>query len=104
MTKDAVTKPIHLSKRKVNDSGPKRRITPAVTPIVRRNVEKAENNAIRMQPRKSYGSEIRTVDLVLHFLPITHEGPFDPIPRKHQPSNDAEGVPAQVHQRSLGVP
>ena len=97
MTKDAVTKPIHLSKRKVNDSGPKRRITPAVTPIVRRNVEKAENNAIRMQPRKSYGSEIRTVDLVLHFLPITHEGSINPVSREHEPSNNACSVPTQVH-------
>ena len=104
MTKDAVTKLIHLSKRKVKDSGPKRRMTPAVTPIVRRNVEKAEDNEIGTQYRKLYSLKTRTIDLVLHLLPITHEGSFDPVPRKHQPSNDAESVPAQVHQRSFGVP
>jgi len=72
-------------------------MTPAVTPIVRRKVEKAENDEVRMRRRELYGIETRTIDLVLHFLPITHEGSFNPIPRKHQPSNNAESVPAQVH-------
>ena len=46
MMRDAVTKPIHLSYKKVNDSGPKRRMTPAVIPIAKRNVEKAGNDKI----------------------------------------------------------
>lgn len=88
----------------MNDSGPKRRITPAVTPIVRRNVEKAEDDEVETRLGEVNGTEMRTIDLVLHFLPITHEGSLDPIPRKHYPSNDAESVPTKVHQCSLGIP
>ena len=93
---------IHSSKRKVNDLGSKRGMTAVVTLIVRGNAEKAGNSEIVTQVGKLYGLRTRTINLVLH-LPITHES-FDPIPRKHQPSNDAESVPAQVHQYRLGSP
>lgn len=65
-------------------------------------MEKAESDEIETRLRKVNGT--RTIYLVLHFLPIAHEGSIDPIPRKYHPRNDAESVPAQVHQRSLGVP
>jgi len=79
-------------------------MTAVVTLIVRRNAEKAGNNEIGTQLGKLYGLKTRTIDLVLHLPPITHESSFHPIPRKHQPSNDAESVPARVHQYSLGSP
>lgn len=79
-------------------------MTPAVTPMVRRNVEKAGNNEIGTQLGKLNSAKTRTVDLVLQLLPVTHESSFDPIPGEHQPCNDAENVPAQVHQHSLGIP
>lgn len=61
-------------------------------------------NEIGTWLRKSYNLKTRTIDLVFHFLSISHEGSFNPIPGKHQPSNDAEGVPTQVHQRGICVP
>ena len=72
--------------------------------MAKRNVEKAENDEIETGVRDAYRVETRTVDLVLQFLPISHEGSINPIPRENHPRNDAESVPAQVHQRSLGIP
>ena len=78
-------------------------MTPAVTPIARRNVEKAENDEIRTRVGK-YDIETRTIDLILHLLSIAHECSINPIPRKYHPSNDAESVPTEIHQRSLRIP
>ena len=72
--------------------------------MVRRNVEKAKNDEIETRLRDVHRVETRTVDLVFHFLPITHEGPVDPIPWQHHPRNNAKDIPSQVHQRGLGIP
>lgn len=67
-------------------------------------MEKAKSEEIGTRFGDAHRIGTRTVDLILHFLPISHEGSINPVPRENHPCNDAESVPAQVHQRGLGIP
>ena len=79
-------------------------MTPAVTPIARRKVEKARKDKLRLSLKHHSGWNPCTIDFVLHFLPVAHESSIDPVPGKHKPSDNAESIPAQVHQRGFSVP
>lgn len=103
MSNEAVMNPTHLSYRKVNDSGPYRRMTPDATPKASKNVEKAEGKDSR-QERIEWGLSDRTINFVQLLASSPQRGTRNPVARKNGPSYDAKRIPSEVHEGCLSIP